>query len=200
MCCFGCNNNCRNNRYNNVTTVYLRGAQGPQGPMGATGPIGPQGPVGATGPIGPQGPVGATGATGPIGPQGPAGTGDGLYASSSSATITTGQIIPLTLVSSTPNTTLSVSNGSVNVTEDGTYLVSYFADVLGTSGTQSVSLYLNGAPVPNETINVATGSNSTSSSKTIILTISAGSTLSLYNDSGVNVAVNNASLTVLKLV
>ena len=55
--------------------TQLKGAQGPQGPQGATGP---QGPQGATGPQGPQG------ATGPQGPQGATGsvavgTGIGSY-------------------------------------------------------------------------------------------------------------------------
>lgn len=43
------------------------GATGPQGPAGETGATGPQGPVGETGP---QGPAGETGATGPQGPAG----------------------------------------------------------------------------------------------------------------------------------
>lgn len=46
------------------------GAEGPQGPQGATGP---QGPKGDTGEEGPQGEKGDTGATGPQGPQGDAG-------------------------------------------------------------------------------------------------------------------------------
>lgn len=47
-----------------------RGAEGHQGPQGATGP---QGPKGDTGAEGPQGEKGDTGATGPQGPQGDAG-------------------------------------------------------------------------------------------------------------------------------
>ncbi|MCA2980852.1 MAG: collagen-like protein [Myxococcaceae bacterium] len=57
-------------------TVLCNGAQGPQGPAGATGATGPQGvagPQGAQGPTGPQGPSGAVGATGPQGPTGPQG-------------------------------------------------------------------------------------------------------------------------------
>jgi hypothetical protein len=52
------------------------GAQGPQGPAGATGAAGaqgPQGPAGATGAAGAQGPAGPAGATGANGAQGPAG-------------------------------------------------------------------------------------------------------------------------------
>ena len=50
--------------------VGAQGPMGPQGPAGETGPVGPQEPVGETRPIGPQGPAGEAG---PIGPQGPAG-------------------------------------------------------------------------------------------------------------------------------
>ncbi len=52
------------------------GATGPQGPTGATGPAGspgPPGPAGAVGPQGAAGTQGATGATGPQGTPGPAG-------------------------------------------------------------------------------------------------------------------------------
>jgi hypothetical protein len=69
--------------------VVSAGAEGPQGPPGATGAVGPQGPqgpiglTGDTGPQGPQGPMGLPGAEGPqgvqgdTGPQGPIGlTGD----------------------------------------------------------------------------------------------------------------------------
>ena len=66
--------------------VGPQGAQGVQGPIGATGPAGaagaqgPQGLQGQTGaagpqgPIGPAGPTGVTGAIGPAGPTGPQGT------------------------------------------------------------------------------------------------------------------------------
>ena len=49
------------------------GAQGPQGPQGATGVQGPQGPTGSQGPQGPQGPTGSQGPQGPAGSQGPQG-------------------------------------------------------------------------------------------------------------------------------
>ena len=124
----GFNNNCCNIR-------YIRGPIGPSGPSGARGPIGPQGPVGpigptgatgatgATGPIGPAGPAGPTGATGPIGPAGPVGpvgpigpagpagasaTNDSLYANYVGGSVESGVIIPLSLATSTPDSTLTV--------------------------------------------------------------------------------------------
>ena len=58
-----------NGQWVGVSTGLIgpQGAQGAQGPGGATGP---QGATGLTGPTGPQGAQGATGGTGPTGPQG----------------------------------------------------------------------------------------------------------------------------------
>ena len=185
------------------------GPQGPVGPIGptgatgatgATGPIGPQGPIGptgATGPIGPQGPAGATGATGPIGPQGPAGTGDAIYANANAVTVASGTIFPLALNSVTPDSTMSVSDNAVNVSEAGYYLVSYSVSS-STDGNQFVAtLYLNGAPVADE--NIIPADDASTSSKTILLSIPAGSTLALYNTSANEATLSSASLTLLKL-
>ena len=70
------------------------GATGPQGPQGIQGETGPQGPQGTTGATGPQGPQGIQGETGPQGIQGPTGE--------------------LTIVTSTTETTLSISASSSN--------------------------------------------------------------------------------------
>ena len=192
MCLFNrCDNICQPNY------VYLRGAIGPAGPQGIPGPMGAMGPQG---PIGPTGATGATGATGPIGPQGPigpAGSSDAIYASSAISTIATGAIIPLTLTSASPTSTMTVSGGSVNVTEAGSYLVSYFTDGSVTTGDFSTSLYLNGAPIANESI-VFTDSVG-AGSKTVLLNLSAGDTLSLYNTSTTEATLSGASLTLLKV-
>ena len=221
MCCsFNCN--CSQNRCNH--NVYIRGPQGPTGATGARGPIGPQGPVGpigptgatgATGPIGPQGPqgpIGLTGATGPqgpvgatgpqgpvgpTGPQGPAGTGDAIYANANAVTVASGTIFPLALDSVTPDSTMSVSDNAVNVSEAGYYLVSYSVSS-STGGNQFVAtLYLNGAPVADE--NIIPADDASTSSKTILLSIPAGSTLALYNTSANEATLSSASLTLLKL-
>jgi hypothetical protein len=187
----GFNNNCCNIR-------YIRGPQGPTGATGARGPIGPQG---ATGPIGPQGPQGPTGATGPIGPQGPAGesaVADSLYATYTGGTIEANSIIPLELSDSTAPTTLSVVDNSVVLPDAGTYLIQYSANG-SASGPFEVSLYLDGALVPNQSItitNVAT--NIGSGSRSILLTTVSGGTLSLYNTSDSSATLVSADLTVTR--
>ena len=224
MFCNNCNRCC--NRFNNANStiqtsvVYLRGPIGPQGPVGpagpqgpigvtgATGPQGPRGFTGATGPqgpvgpIGPQGPVGATGATGATGPQGPAGpagTADGLYASGTTATIGIDAIIPIVLNSATPDTSLIVSNNEITLTEDGSYLVSYFADGFGSTGENLVELYLNDNPLPQTEISLSEGTTRGSASKTIIVNAVSGDTLSLYNASETELSILGASITVVKL-
>ncbi|MBR5900018.1 MAG: hypothetical protein IKZ38_01345 [Clostridia bacterium] len=225
MCClFGCNCGCNSNNCNN-NVRYIRGPVGPTGATGARGPIGPQGPVGpvgatgATGPIGPQGPVGptgatgATGATGPIGPQGPvgpqgpqgeqgpAGTSDAIYAGSNTATIGQGDIIPLTIIAQTPDSTMSVAGNEVVLSEEGSYLVSFFVNGSATTGDVEVTLYLNGAPLPNEVIttNNSTDTANSSASKTILINADADSTLSIYNTSDSDLTLGSATITVLKV-
>ena len=176
------------------------GPQGPVGPIGPIGPQGPQGPIGLTGATGPQGPVGATGPQGPVGPtgpQGPAGTGDAIYANANAVTVASGTIFPLALDSVTPDSTMSVSDNAVNVSEAGYYLVSYSVSS-STGGNQFVAtLYLNGAPVADE--NIIPADDASTSSKTILLSIPAGSTLALYNTSANEATLSGASLTLLKL-
>lgn len=226
-CLFGCNHNqngCNCQRCNQNPVVIrgpvgptgATGARGPIGPQGATGPagpqgpqgeVGPQGPVGATGATGPQGPVGATGATGatgpqgPVGatgPQGPAGTNDIIYAGNTTTqTVASGEIIPITEITSTPDSTMSVSANAVNLPEAGTYLVSYFANADGTTGFD-LSLYLGGVQIPGETISVAGSGTSDSASKTILVTTTGADTLSLYNTSANAVSFDSVGLTVLK--
>ncbi|MBQ3493505.1 MAG: hypothetical protein IJA88_05290 [Clostridia bacterium] len=179
------------------------GAVGPQGPIGPTGAIGPQGPVG---PQGPQGPVGATGATGPqgpvgptgaTGPQGPAGLSDALYASSTTATVGSGALIPITLNASSPATTMTVADNEVIVTDAGTYLVSYFADGSTAGGSFDTSLYLNDVAIANETLSFTSGEGS--SSKTILLNLSANDGISIYNTSATEATLSSASITIVKI-
>lgn len=200
------------------------GPQGPQGPQGATGPIGPQGPqgeTGATGAIGPQGPVGpqgATGATGAVGPQGPqgpqgetgatgpqgpqgepgpSGTNDAIYANVSQTVVDSGDIIPLTQDTSTPDTSMSVSDNSVVISEEGVYLVSFYVGGSVPTNEFNTTLYLNGSAIPDETL--IQSNSAGAASKTILLNLDAGDTLSLYNTSATQATISNASLTVLKL-
>ena len=195
------------------------GAMGPQGPIGptgatgATGPVGPVGPTGATGatdpvgpigPIGPQGPqgeTGATGATGPVGPQGPAGTNDAIYAGVYAGTTTTDTVLPIALVQETADSTMSITDNSISITESGVYLVSYSLSGTPDAGGSdlSVSLYNNAVAVPNETISVDTTTEEASVSRTILLSLTEGDLLSIYNTSDSTITLGSATLTVLRL-
>ncbi len=227
MCCFSGSNSCHNKCCNvrvvrgpqgptgatgargpigpqgPVGPAGATGAIGPQGPAGATGAIGPQGPpgpAGATGAIGPQGPAGPTGATGAIGPQGPvgpAGSSDAIYASSNDNEIASGEIIPLALVSQTPDSTMSVADNAIVIGEEGSYLVSYYTAGSVPTNEFITSLYLNGTQITNETI--VQSNSAGAASKTILLTLAEGDTLSLYNTSATEATLSGASITVLKV-
>ncbi len=224
MCCFfgnnnNCNNNCNNCR-NCSNAVLIRGPIGPTGATGARGPIGPQGPVGPIGPTGatgatgsqgpagpagatgPQGPAGATGPQGPAGatgPQGPAGTNDIIYAGTNTTqTVAANTIIPITQLVATPGATTSVSANAVNLPEAGTYLVSYFVNGSTTTDPLSVSLYLDGAPLAGEVIQISDATTPSSGSKTVLVNTTGAGTLSLYNTSTDTATLSSATLTVLK--
>ena len=200
-----------------------QGAQGPQGPQGATGATGATGPVGATGATGatgPQGPAGpqgaqgiqgetgATGPQGPVGPQGPQGEPgtsalqDALYAYGGTQTVATGAIIPLANSTSTPTTTMTLTDNAI-VLPAGTYLVTYGATgTRTTDGNLSAQLYANGSALANEIVSDnATSANSANLSKTILYTAAAdGTTLSLYNTSGESVNLTGANITAVRIL
>lgn len=188
--CGGCNNHCRER-------ILVRGPIGPSGPQGARGPIGPQGPVGPIGPTGATGATGATGPQGPVGPQGPQGTSDAIYIGVGTSTVPTDTIIPLEFVSQTTPTTLTTQDNAVVIGEDGVYLVSYYSSGSVANGELITSLYLNGAPILNESI-IQTDSAG-AGSKTAVISLNSGDELSLYNTSAVDATLNSASITVLRL-
>lgn len=188
-------------RYCNQPSIeYVRGpmgpvgATGPRGPMGPQGAQGPQGPQGATGATGATGPVGATGATGATGPQGPQGI--------QGETGATGAIIPLANSTSTPTTTMTLTDNAI-VLPAGTYLVTYGATgTRTTNGNLSAQLYANGSALANEIVSDnATSANSANLSKTILYTAAAdGTTLSLYNTSGESVNLTGANITAVRIL
>ena len=179
------------------------GPAGPTGATGATGPIGPAGPTGATGatgpigPIGPQGPIGPVGPTGATGPQGPAGTGDAIYASVGASAVISGGVIPIVFDTATDDTTMSVINNEINITDSGVYLVSYFANGSVVSGNFAISLYQNDTVVFDETITLINGFGAVS--KTILINLNAGDTIAIYNSSDETATLLGASITALKL-
>ena len=177
----------------------IQGPAGPTGPTGPTGAEGPQGPMGLTGPTGaegPQGPVGATGPTGPTGPEGPAGAAgpigeappvSALYATNvpvqtpvsagTALVFNTNQLEKGSSIVHTPG------SGVFSIVQPGIYLLSY--SIVGTNPSEGstirVELQVNGATVPgsrtSETIAVATGTASLSSS--VLINVPTSSSLSL---------------------
>lgn len=197
-----------------VGATGATGATGPQGPQGiqgetgATGATGPQGPAGPQGAQGIQGETGATGPQGPVGPQGPQGEPgtsalqDALYAYGGTQTVATGAIIPLANSTSTPTTTMTLTDNAI-VLPAGTYLVTYGATgTRTTDGNLSAQLYANGAALANEIVSDnATSANSANLSKTILYTAAAdGTTLSLYNTSGESVNLTGANITAVRIL
>lgn len=186
----------------------LQGPQGIQGETGATGATGPQGPAGPQGAQGIQGETGATGPQGPVGPQGPQGEPgtsalqDALYAYGGTQTVATGAIIPLANSTSTPTTTMTLTDNAI-VLPAGTYLVTYGATgTRTTDGNLSAQLYSNGSALANEIVSDnATSANSANLSKTILYTAAAdGTTLSLYNTSGESVNLTGANITAVRIL
>ena len=184
------------------------GPQGIQGETGATGATGPQGPAGPQGAQGIQGETGATGPQGPVGPQGPQGEPgtsalqDALYAYGGTQTVASGAIIPLANSTTTPTTTMALTDNAV-VLPAGTYLVTYGATgERATDGNLSIQLYENGAAAANEIVSdYATATNSANLSKTILYTSTAdGTTLSIHNTSGDSANLTGANITAMRIV
>lgn len=146
------------------------------------------------------GPMGPMGPRGPIGPQGERGTSDAIYANSLAQTVATDAIIPITLNSATPNSTMSVTANQLNLPQ-GSYLITYSLNGSTASGTVALSLYQNGVPIPNETISATSGANDeVNLSKTILYNSNGINRLSLYNTSEDTASITNATITALKVV
>ncbi len=174
-----------------------QGPIGPIGPQGATGATGPQGPVGPAGPQGETGATGPQGPVGPAGPQGPSGTNDAIYAATGTEEVASDAIIPLTLVTETEDSSMSVSDNAVVISEDGVYLVSYYTAGSVPTNEFITALYLNGSPISGESI--VQSNSAGAASKTILLSLSDGDELSLYNVSATEATLSAASLTLVKL-
>ncbi|MBR1983570.1 MAG: hypothetical protein IKA12_02655, partial [Clostridia bacterium] len=97
----------------------------------------------------------------------------------------------------TADTSMTVTDNSVTLTEDGVYLVSYYANGSVATGEFITSLYENGTAITDESI-ISTDSAG-AQSKTILFNGTAGDTLAIYNTSAETATYTGASLTVLKL-
>ncbi|MBS6377013.1 MAG: BclA protein [Clostridium sp.] len=177
----------------------IQGPAGPTGPTGPTGAEGPQGPMGLTGPTGPtgaEGPQGPVGATGPTGPEGPAGAAgpigeappvSALYATNvpvqTPVSAGTALVFNTNQLEKGSSIVHAPDSGVFSIVQPGIYLLSY--SIVGTNPSEGstirVELQVNGATVPgsrtSETIAIATGTASLSSS--VLINVPASSSLSL---------------------
>lgn len=117
---------------------------------------------GSTGPAGPTGPTGPVGPAGPPGPPGPAGSLESYvyrYSTDPSITIlggddftfSSGSVPAVPTGITLPNAVETILN------EPGFYLVSFTADVIG--ALTSISINLNGTPVPGGTAGAFAATN-----------------------------------------
>ena len=172
----------------------VAGPIGPQGPAGVAGPIGPQGPAGEAGPVGPQGPAGETG---PIGPQGPAGGvinfADfyALMPPDNAATVAPGTDV--SFPQDGPNSGLDIARtgpSSFNLAQIGTYQVLFQVSV--TEAGQLI-LTLNDADLAYTVVGRATGASQIVG-MAIVSTTSVNSILTVRNPAG-----NASALTITPL-
>ncbi len=188
------------------------GATGPTGPTGAEGPTGPAGPTGVEGPTGPTGPTGATGAagaegpTGPTGPTGPAVTlnalntvntgSQTLSSTGDPATFDTNQVEEGTAITHT------ASSSDIELTEPGTYRITYNATGTNTSSTGTVGLELqeDGTAIDGSesTAKINNTSDTAALGASVLVTVGSNATITL-NSTEDNTTITNASVTVQKL-
>ena len=190
----------------------MEGSTGPTGPTGAEGPTGPTGPTGAEGPTGPTGATGAEGATGPTGaegatgPTGPAVPLNALYAVNTGsqtlsstgdpATFTTNEVEEGTAITHSP------SSSDVELTEPGTYRITYSAVATNTSSTGNVGLELqnDGAAIDGSesTGKVNNTNDPTPLGASVLVTVPGTATITL-NSTENDTTLNSAGITVQKL-
>ncbi|MBP5193768.1 MAG: collagen-like protein, partial [Clostridia bacterium] len=172
------------------------------------GPIGPQGPAGATGATGPQGPTGPTGPQGPQGeqgPAGPAGTFD-LFAANLYGTNFSDDPVftDYTLIPADQTQIAYDDTTGILTLAAGTYLITYGANfAYGVTSAQqdinpSIALRVNGS-VNENTYAVGANDLSGSISKSVMLTVSDGTTVSLHVNSNLLLTYNNMLVNVMKI-
>ena len=171
------------------------GPAGPTGATGATGPAGPQGPIGETGPVGPQGPAGPTGATGPQGPAGPTGAtgpegpaGASLLAAftNPTATVATGEAIPLNdVLNLNPDNVTHTAGSPIVTLEAGNYLVTYGANATSdTPSTAELSLQSDGTEVDTVTATIVGANDIVNLKGQIVLVLADTTDIQLVNTGG----------------
>ncbi len=147
--------------------------------------------------VGPQGPVG------PAGPQGEPGesaTNDFItVANATCQLVEAGGVADLgEQITQGGSITYTATDSSVNLTEDGSYLVTLTGSTCGANeATVGVALAVNGDILPYTVINVS-GSNS-SYSVTTAVTATAPTVLTVVNSTDEDVNLENITLTVVRL-
>ncbi|MBP5308210.1 MAG: hypothetical protein J6Z34_03635 [Clostridia bacterium] len=157
--------------------------RGPQGPMGLQGPIGPQGPQGEPGP---EGTVNITAAA--------------LY-----AVTATGRTPAFAAATFFPaaqtDMTFDAATGEITALTAGTYLVNYGANYTAkrSASVPTASLKQNGS-FQAQSISFGVAGNATGNlSKTVIIPLSAGATLSLDLSEKTGIVYNTVTMNVIKL-
>jgi hypothetical protein len=171
------------------------GQNGAAGAAGAAGPGGGQGAAGAIGQAGDVGPTGATGALGPVGPAGPAGTltSTYLYAFNTfNELVTTGHFVIFTNSQVSATGIIPVAGGA-QVTEAGTYVVTFSLD---TNASTSFDWLVNSVVLQPE--EPCGGSNCSYSQ---IVQLNAGDTIQLTNSAGGSTVLvqSGAGITIVRI-
>lgn len=171
-----------------IGPIGVAGLVGLIGPQGVAGLVGEQGIAGVAGLVGEQGVAGVAGElglTGPAGPEGPAGPAGGLggeYAyvyNNSLETVAVEDAVDFDsngLIS--PGISHAPGSSVINIAVAGVYEVTWTAS--GVEPNQ-FALFLNGAPVIESTF--GSGAGTQPNVGQVLLTIPAGSTLTLVNHS-----------------
>ncbi|MEC2126651.1 Gly-Xaa-Xaa repeat protein, partial [Bacillus paranthracis] len=168
---------------------------GNTGPTGATGITGPTGATGPSGSTGPTGRTGTTGNTGPSGSTGPTGTLAQAYAS---LTLGVNQTVAangkVNFSGGGTNLNGITFNGSDTLTiqQNGDYMITLnVSPALGSVTPAAFGVGLNNNPTPST--NMVSNVSGGMISSTTIISLTAGTTLSLFNNSGVAVSLNNGA-------
>lgn len=123
----------------------------------------------------------------------------GFFENNLGGAVTTGSIIPVTLISSQGNNVSASTTTAGAVTlAPGRYEITYFVNAtIPASTTASVALRANGVSVTGSTATVSgTAGNQTTLSKTIVLTVLTTTTLELYNAGSDTLTISNANILV----
>lgn len=162
------------------------GPQGERGPQGATGATGATGPIGPAGPIGEQGPAGPTGETGATGATGPAFNTYGSFYTIGAQQVSSAANLPLTTTISNNNITLA--NNTVTVADAGIYWINYGVGASTEGVTDDIFLNVNGSSIAGSGKEI---SSSGAVNGSVILNLTANSTLTLTTNSAANVTIGS---------